>query len=225
VDTHALQTNLQCPKPLRRDFVNSAFINVATDGFSVNETILDDAHVYAPPIQPVSHAALPPRRVPFLYSTNQKWTVALLKLLDTINAPDYAFKQAVLRWARAALADGCSFQPDGGMTRRPNVERLFSMMNNATQLLPSVHKVVVPHGAPCDVITFDFVPQLLKLLQNPELMTQANLLIDVQNPLVPYSSPQGIRGDALSGQVYQEAHLRVPKLSQLFDMKKKLSVI
>jgi hypothetical protein len=57
------------------------------------------------------------------------------------------------------------------------------MMNNATQLLPSVHKVVVPHGAPCDVITFDFVPQCLKLLHNPEIMTHANLLIDVQNPM------------------------------------------
>jgi hypothetical protein len=28
---------------------------------------------------------------PFMYSTDQKWTIALLKLLDDMNAPDCAF--------------------------------------------------------------------------------------------------------------------------------------
>ncbi len=37
-------------------------------------------------------------------------------------------------------------------------------------------------------------------------MTQDNLLIDVHNPMLPYKSPDGVRGDALSGQVYQDAY-------------------
>jgi hypothetical protein len=127
----------------------------------------------------------------FSFSTNQKWTVALLLLLNDMNAPDYAFK-AILTWARAAIADGFSFQPEGGNTHRRNVDRPYSMMNNATQLLPSVHWVDVPHGPPCDVITFDFVPQLLQLLQNRTVMTQENLLIDEQDPLRPYTSPEGV---------------------------------
>ena len=28
---------------------------------------------------------------PFMFTTDQKWTIALLKILDDINAPDYAF--------------------------------------------------------------------------------------------------------------------------------------
>ncbi len=60
------------------------------------------------------------------------------------------------------------------------------MMNNAMQLLSTVRTVAAPHGPSCDVITFDFVPQLLKLLQNWTIMTQDNLLIDVHNPLLPY---------------------------------------
>ena len=123
-----------------------------------------------------------------------------------MNAPDYAF-HAILTWARAAIANGFSFQPEGGLTRRRNVERrLYAMMNNATHLLPTVRTVAAPHGPSCDVITFDFVPQLLKLLQNQTIMTQDNLLIDVHNPLLPYKSPDGVWSEALSGQVYQDVY-------------------
>jgi hypothetical protein len=37
----------------------------------------------------------------FMFSTDQKWTISLLKILDDINAPDYAF-ESVLKWARNA---------------------------------------------------------------------------------------------------------------------------
>ncbi len=82
-----------------------------------------------------------------------------------MNAPDYAF-HAILTWARAAIADGFSFQPDGSQMRRRNVERLNAMISNATHLLPIVRTVAAPHGRLCDGITFNFVPQLLELLQN-----------------------------------------------------------
>jgi hypothetical protein len=50
-----------------------------------------------------------------MYSTDQKWTIALLKLLDDMNAPDYAFA-SVLKWARNAQANGYSFYPIGGQS-------------------------------------------------------------------------------------------------------------
>ena len=62
---------------------------------------------------------------------------------------------------------------------------------------------------PRDVIVFDFVPQLLCLLQNPKLMTADNLLIDPKNPLLPYSSPNGEIGDSLPGHVYRDAYKRM----------------
>jgi hypothetical protein len=48
-------------------------------------------------------------------------------------------------------------------------------------LLPSVSAVPtteLAHGPTIDVISFDFVPQLLLLLQNSSIMTKENLLID-----------------------------------------------
>ena len=205
-DANAIFVSSQRAVPLRCDFVNDNFSSSGSISYPI-----DDGSVYHVPCAPnVPHQSpsVPPQPVYFPFSTNQKWTVALLKLLNDMNAPDYAFK-AILTWARAAIADGFSFQPEGGNTHRRNVDRLYSMMNNATQLLPSVRRVDVPHGPPCDVITFDFVPQLLQLLQNRTIMTQENLLIDVQDPLRPYTSPEGVRGEALSGQVYQDAYQRL----------------
>jgi hypothetical protein len=52
----------------------------------------------------------------------------------------------------------------------------------------------------------DFVPQLLlSLLQNPDIMIQANLLIDVLKPLDKFDSPRGGQfGKVLSGSMYQQ---------------------
>ena len=65
------------------------------------------------------------------------------------------------------------------------------------------------NGPKVDVIAYDFVPQLLALLQNRRIMTKDNLLIDWDNPLAAYQSPDNRRGEALSGQVYQDAYKRL----------------
>ena len=37
----------------------------------------------------------PPKDHPLVFTSDQKWTIALLKLLDDINAPDYAFEAII----------------------------------------------------------------------------------------------------------------------------------
>ena len=187
---------------LRRDFVNDkmpgslheASMNLDT---YADEYVIDDTSIDVDAEQSAEGT--------FLYTTDQKWTVALLKLLDDMNAPDYAFHD-ILKWARGANADNYSFFPDGGLSRSRNVDVIFKSLRNATQLLPSVQAVTVPHGSPCDVIAYDFVPQLLSLLQNSKIMVQDNLVIDMKNPLCPYMSPTGKLGEALSGSVYRNAY-------------------
>ena len=59
---------------------------------------------------------------PVMFTTDQKWTVALLKLLDDMNAPDYAFSK-LLKWAHSAQAEGYSFNPaNGGLSRTRNID-------------------------------------------------------------------------------------------------------
>jgi Plavaka transposase len=144
----------------------------------------------------------------FTYTTDQKWTVSLLKILDEANAPDYLFGQ-VLEWARLSSSAGCSFRPVGGLSRAKNVDALIKCVRNANQLLPFVRRVNVPHASPSDVVCFDFVPQLLSLLQNRTIMIQDNLLININDPLKRYESKGNILGDAISGSVYRKAYDRL----------------
>ena len=131
-------------------------------------------------------------------------TIALLKLLDNMNTPDYTF-EAIIKWARAAKANNYLFYPQGGLLRSKNVDILFQSMNNAKQLLSSIQPVPTQNETSSDVIAFDFVPQLLRLLQNRRIMIQDNLVLGMQNPLQQYNSPNGDIGEALSGLVYREA--------------------
>ena len=126
------------------------------------------------------------------------------------NAPNFAF-EAIIKWGRAAKDNNYSFHPQGGLSRSKNVDILFQSMNNAKQLLPSVQPVPTQNETCCDVITFDFVPQLLRLLQNCRIMTQENLVLDMQNPLQQYKSPNGNIGEALSGSVYRGAYPKYVK--------------
>jgi hypothetical protein len=141
----------------------------------------------------------------FKHTVDQKWTAALLKVMDNINAPDYAFG-LILAWARGTSAEEYSFHPQGGLDRARNVTVLVKSIANATQLLPSVLLVSSPHGPPCDVVVFDFIPKLLRLLQNPTLMIPENVVLDFQDPLKPYKSCNGLLGEALSGSVYQNTY-------------------
>ncbi len=70
----------------------------------------------------------------FMYTTEQNWTVALLKLMDDINAPDNAFR-LIIEWARLANNNGYSFLPPSQFTRNANVDVLFKSLPNAS-LLP-----------------------------------------------------------------------------------------
>ena len=114
-DAKALYLSSQRAVALRCDFVNDDF---STSGSTAQP--FDEGSARCFPVSPhAPHPAgaspLPPVFSP--YSTDQKWTVALLKVLDDMNAPDYAF-HAILTWARAAIADGFSFQPAPRVARR-----------------------------------------------------------------------------------------------------------
>ena len=68
-----------------------------------------------------------------------------------------------------------------------------------------------------DVICYDFVPQLLSILQDKEMMSSENLLLDSTNPLSMYKPKDGQLGDALSGSVYQTLYseMVIDELKQL----------
>jgi len=139
-----------------------------------------------------------------------QWTIMLLKILDDINAPDNAFKE-IIKWAKEAYDDGYTFDPIGGLSRKNNIAQIRKMYFQSEALLPKIETVNIPHGVPSEIVTFDFVPQLLCLLQNPNLMRPEHLAIDFYDPLLPYQSVNGRLNEALSGSVYQSAYSKFVK--------------
>ena len=172
---------------LRRDVVNvlkeqepmtNPFVNVLENNTQVEPQpdIVDHSADWDDDANATDDDAMHPDA--FVHTTDQKWTVSLLKILDDMHAPDYAFGQ-VLGWARDAQTAGFSFRPPGGLSRSKQIHRFYDLIPEARQLLPSRSPLTFADGSVGDVIVFDFVPQLLNLLQNPKIMIQENLVIEI----------------------------------------------
>jgi hypothetical protein len=69
-----------------------------------------DAYEWKGIVIPCQSIPPPLSTQPMIFTADQKWTVALLKLLDDMNALDYAFSQ-ILKWAHNAQAEAYSFHP------------------------------------------------------------------------------------------------------------------
>ena len=146
----------------------------------------------------------------FMYtSTDKKWTVSPLMILDHANAPVYTFRE-VLEWACSVSANCYAYNPIGaGLLHSKNVDALINSVQNGNNLLPFVWKVYVYCGAsPLDVICLVFVAQLLSLLQNPNIMRAENVAINMSDPLKPYFVLIGsnVLGETISGSVYCKAY-------------------
>jgi hypothetical protein len=97
--------------------------------------------------------------------------------------------------------------PIGGLLLSKNVYVLINSLQNGNKLLPFVQRVDVDHGFPSDVVCFDFVAQLLSLLQNPSIVRIESLAIEINHPLRPYFKLSSkILGEAISGSVYYKAY-------------------
>jgi hypothetical protein len=57
-----------------------------------------------------------------------------------------------------------------------------------------------------NVICYDFVPQLLYILQDQEMTAGNKLLLDKNNTLAMYKPPDKRLGEALSCSVYQDMY-------------------
>ena len=83
---------------------------------------------------------------------------------------------------------------------------MYGMIKNANHFLPKVQMVTHDWKPPFECIVYDFVPQLLSLLQDETIMVPNSLVLDWDNPTAKYQPSNGIVGEANSGSVYQELY-------------------
>ena len=143
------------------------------------------------------------------FTNEQRHMCNLITLLDQLQAPDYAVKK-VVQWAAKAYEDGWNFQPKS-MERRNNIDAFYTLIDKAEEFLPAVETVTCNVGDPFECIVFDFVPQVLSLIQNKDIMLPDNLVIDMANVCGRYVSPDGRLGECHSGSVYQAMYDRLVK--------------
>ena len=90
---------------------------------------------------------------------------------------------------------------------------MYDSLHNAEQMLPHLETIELPDPLPnmktMNVICYDFVPQLLSILQNKKMMSANNLVLDPNNPLAMYKPHDNRLGEALSGSVYQDMYHRL----------------
>ena len=140
----------------------------------------------------------------FVVTSQQRSMVKLMKLLDDMNCPDYALHK-ILEWALDNERNQVSFQ-SAVLNRDSNVSWMRKMLHNANCLLPKVVPTSLSSSINVDVMCFDFVPQLLSLLQDPDKMTAENLVIDIDQPVVNHYLKPGQRiSEVYHGSVYKEA--------------------
>lgn len=96
----------------------------ATDNLNVAHTVPVDTHS-----QVSSFIA---SAVDFMHTIDPKWTVALVKVLNNFNAPDYAFGSIVASARVAASAEEYSFHPQNGLNQLLNVKLLSKSTSNTT---------------------------------------------------------------------------------------------
>jgi hypothetical protein len=90
---------------------------------------------------------------------------------------------------------------------------MYDALHNAEQMLPHLEHIELPDPLPnvktLNVICYDFVPQLFSILQNQQMMSSNNLVLDPNNPLAMYKPHDSQLGEALSGSVYQDMYRRL----------------
>ena len=146
------------------------------------------------------------------FTPGQKAIVKLMLILDDIGAPDYAV-ESILHWAEEAYDNGFNFKPSA-YSREANLKWMYKSITNSTMLLPDIVQIELEkssHGQTrhVDVVRYDFVPQILSLLQNRRMMRSKNLVVNKSgNPFSFYQHPTVRLSECHTGYAYQHLYAK-----------------
>ena len=143
-----------------------------------------------------------------LYSTpEQRSVISLMRLLEDIDAPDYALNE-ILKWAEEATEQDINFS-QCLKTKKANINWVKNVVHGSNYLLPKEKKVELEDGRNFKVVVFDFAAQLLSLLQDKSIMQWENLSLNENQPFHPYLPPDGCISECNSGTCYKKMYKRL----------------
>jgi len=138
------------------------------------------------------------------YSNDRRVEIALLKILNDVGAPLYAFS-SVIGWAENAYQTGYRFNP-----RTKHFDTMMKELQEWTQLgdLRPTQKMVTlaKDGFQVPVVCFDFPTVICSLFNDPEVNQLKNLIINPDDPFGKYTPLDGRLNDVNSAQIYELAY-------------------
>ena len=140
----------------------------------------------------------------FSFHNDERIENNLLKLMQDIGAPNYAFKK-IMNWAKDAYDTGYNFNPR--YTNYKSQIKKTEEINNLNFLRPlTKHVTLPPDNLELDVTCYDFSSMLCSLLNDTNLNQLSNLVVNTSDPFAKYVSPTGNLGEVNSGYWYQQAY-------------------
>ena len=155
---------------------------------------------YNPTDDPGVSRVYPP---PVNYTNAMRVETNLAKLMDDINAPQYAF-QAVLNWAVDAHRSQYQFAPrlSSIQAQIASWEKLYGLQH----LRPLITRIRLEgDDHDIDIVHFEFGAMLISMFDDKELNVLENLAVNLKDLFGKYVSPDGRLGELNSGSFYANA--------------------
>ncbi|HEY9300925.1 MAG TPA: hypothetical protein VIQ31_32080 [Phormidium sp.] len=138
-------------------------------------------------------------------STNNMYhEVKLLKLLNNLGAPLYAYN-SIIKWASDAQAEKFNFD-----TQYKNYHQVINHLEDVLQMesfRPNTITVQLKgDNKEMDVVVFDVATLLSSLFSDTELNKYENLVVDVHDRFSMYKAKDERLGEVNSGQWYRTAY-------------------
>jgi hypothetical protein len=141
---------------------------------------------------------------PFAFTNDRYIETKLLKILEEIGAPLYAF-DVIMEWGFEAQQSHYNFQPKA-QTYRTQLDHL-AKMTCLQDMYPKVVEVpLAKDNFKMPVVCFDFIPMLLSLFNDQDINQLDNLVINPDDPFGKYVSPDGRLDEINSGAFYNLAY-------------------
>ena len=138
------------------------------------------------------------------YSDNIVHEVKLMKIINKLGTPLYAYKQ-ILDWAKEAQLSNYNFESQHG-TYQQTINFLEKKLLLGI-MWPQITTVnMYKDNMNIDVVVFDVKKMLLSLFDDVLLNQKENLVVNPNNAFSKYMAPNNKLGEVNSGKWYQVAY-------------------
>lgn len=144
------------------------------------------------------------RDQPYHFSNNKFQEIKLLKLMNELGTPLYAYR-LIMEWAKDAHLSNFNF--DSQHTSHKQMIKYLQKKLQIKMCQPTITQVkLIQDSFIADVVTFDVKQMLMSLFDNQELSQRDNLVVNASDMFSKYEPEDDRYGEINSGTWYNKAY-------------------